>query len=93
MKPQMTMHLPFIVNSLPDTMPPHPSATQVEIQDVPQGTQVAQATDVFVGMHGAQNQNSFFMRPGSSVIEIMPFEFDRDTNWGDALGRFNIEVH
>ena len=42
-------------------------------------------------MHGAHHQNSFFMTPGSSVVEVMPHEWDKDWFWGDALGRFNAE--
>ncbi|GAB4813596.1 hypothetical protein N2152v2_000642 [Parachlorella kessleri] len=33
---------------------------------------VAQRADVLVGLHGANMANSWFMRPGSSAIEIFP---------------------
>ena len=33
-------------------------------------------TDVLVGMHGAALTHSFFMRPGSSLVEIRPYGFE-----------------
>ena len=64
---------------------------QVEFESVAGGAATAQTADVFVGLHGASHQNSFFMTPGSSAIEIIPYGFDKDY-WGDALGHFNAEA-
>ncbi|KAL4424793.1 hypothetical protein ABPG77_000833 [Micractinium sp. CCAP 211/92] len=50
---------------------------QVELPNLEAGIAAAQEADVFIGMHGANMANSYLMRPGSSTIEITPYEFGK----------------
>ncbi|EFN50625.1 expressed protein [Chlorella variabilis] len=47
---------------------------EVELPSLEAGVVAAQDADVFIGMHGANMANSWLMRPGSSAIEISPYE-------------------
>jgi capsular polysaccharide biosynthesis protein len=51
-------------------------AAQVEFKSVFDGMAAAQQADIFVGVHGANMVNGWFMRPGSSIIELTAFGFD-----------------
>lgn len=42
---------------------------------------VAQQADVLVGIHGAGISNSWFTRPGSSVIEILFPGWSQNLHW------------
>lgn len=46
---------------------------------------VAQQTDVFVAMHGANIANAWFMRPGSSMVEVHSPGYP----WSDLYFNFN----
>lgn len=64
--------------------------SEVEFVDLPSGAAAALEADVFVGMHGANLHNSMFLQPGSSVVEVIPFEYD-SSPWGHALAKFNMD--
>ena len=64
---------------------------QVEFLNVASSVAIAQATDVFIGMHGANHMNSLFMQPGSSAVELTPYEWDKDY-WGAAYAQFNNQA-
>ncbi len=64
---------------------------QVELTDLPSGAAAALEADVFVGLHGANLQNSMFLQPGGSVVEVVPFQYDKSP-WGHALAQFNMAV-
>ncbi|PSC72728.1 hypothetical protein C2E20_3963 [Micractinium conductrix] len=49
---------------------------EVEMGDLLTGIAAAQAADVFVAVHGANQMNGWLMRPGGAVIELQPFGFD-----------------
>ncbi|EFJ49726.1 hypothetical protein VOLCADRAFT_104177 [Volvox carteri f. nagariensis] len=44
--------------------------------------------DVILGMHGAGLTNSFYMKPGGSVIEVRPFGFSGRESWANRYARF-----
>jgi Sec-independent protein translocase protein TatA len=52
------------------------SCAEAETASLLTGMAAAQEADVFVGMHGANMANGWFMRPGSSMIELQPYGFD-----------------
>lgn len=37
-------------------------------------------------------QNGFFLPPGSSVVEVVPYQLDSEWLWGRALALFNAQV-
>ncbi|CAK0784591.1 hypothetical protein CVIRNUC_007795 [Coccomyxa viridis] len=48
------------------------------VNDFPALLRELQTVDVLVGVHGAGLINSFFMRPGSAMVEIFPCRFPAD---------------
>lgn len=42
---------------------------------------VVQSTDVFVTLHGAGEVNALFLRPGSSLVELRPYELGTKYKW------------
>ncbi|PSC75686.1 LRR repeats and ubiquitin-like domain-containing protein isoform A [Micractinium conductrix] len=50
---------------------------QVALPSLEAGVSAAQDADLFVGMHGANMANSYLMPPGSSTLEVTPFEFGK----------------
>ncbi|KAL4439890.1 hypothetical protein ABPG75_002891 [Micractinium tetrahymenae] len=50
---------------------------EVEFADLQSGMAAAQAADIVVGMHGANQANGWLMRPGGAIIELQAFEFER----------------
>ncbi|KAI3437750.1 hypothetical protein D9Q98_000198 [Chlorella vulgaris] len=49
---------------------------EVSLPDLASGAAAARQADVFVGMHGANLANSWMLRPGASVIEVTPYQFE-----------------
>ncbi|KAL4451870.1 hypothetical protein ABPG75_007532 [Micractinium tetrahymenae] len=49
---------------------------EVSLPDLEAGVAAAQQADVFIGMHGANLANGWMLRPGASVIELIPYQFD-----------------
>ena len=49
----------------------------VRLPTVADSVAAAQRADVFVGVHGASLAGSWFMRPGSAVVEILPYQAGR----------------
>jgi hypothetical protein len=64
---------------------------QSETPDLMTGIVAAQRADVFVGMHGANIANGWLMRPGSSVLEVTMYDFDKQ-NAHINLARRNMFV-
>jgi hypothetical protein len=54
-----------------------PCSCQASIDDLRTGMEVAQRTDILVGVHGAHLANGVFARPGSALVEITPYEVCR----------------
>ncbi|KAL4446247.1 hypothetical protein ABPG77_003054 [Micractinium sp. CCAP 211/92] len=50
---------------------------EAEITDLTSGMTAAQLADVMVGVHGANLANGWMLRPGSSMIEIQAYGFDK----------------
>ena len=61
------------------------------VPNVTAGVAVAQEADVLVGLHGANNANAWFMRRGSSMVELIPYQWD-DTPQALAYSAFNAAV-
>ncbi|KAL4423825.1 hypothetical protein ABPG75_001126 [Micractinium tetrahymenae] len=50
---------------------------EAEITDLASGMTAAQRADVMVGVHGANLANGWMLRPGSSMVEIQAYGFDK----------------
>jgi hypothetical protein len=48
-----------------------------EFTDILSSVAVSQVADVFVSLHGASEVNAYMMKPGSSIIEVIPFAFSK----------------
>lgn len=68
-----------------------PTTLQAEFPSLAAGVAVAQEADVMVGAHGANLGNAWFMRPGTSVVELTMFGFDDRIAHGNNA-RFNVMV-
>ena len=54
-----------------------------EFTDILSSVAVSQVADVFVSLHGASEVNAYMMKPGSSIIEVIPFAFSKYAGpWG-----------
>jgi hypothetical protein len=65
---------------------------QVTTPNLTEGVAAAQEASILVGMHGANMANSWFMRPGSSTVEIMPFGWVASQPGAMSLSGFNAGV-
>ncbi|PSC69482.1 hypothetical protein C2E20_6958 [Micractinium conductrix] len=50
--------------------------SEIELPDLEAGVAAAREADVFIGVHGANLANGWMLRPGASVIEILPYQFE-----------------
>ena len=63
---------------------------QAERPNLLAGMAAAQQADIFVGSHGANLANAWFMRPGSSVLELTMFGWEEHGHM--ALAKRNSQV-
>ena len=47
------------------------------VPSVAESVRVAQRADVLVGVHGASMAGAWFARPGTAVIEVLPYQAGR----------------
>lgn len=58
-----------------------------EFTDILSSVAVSQEADVFVSLHGASEVNAYMMKPGSSIIEVIPFAFSK---YAGPYGQFGL---